>query len=280
MQNTRREILGMMAASGLAAAQTKSGPAKYVRFQRGTSAAYGVLDGEMIAEIRGPLFGDHAVTGTWHKLSEARLLYPCEPPKLFAVGLNYKSHIGNRPAPKNPEIFYKPVTALLNPGDPIVIPKEAANVHFEGELVIVIGKRAANVTVEEASGAIFGFTCGNDVSERDWQNGPEKDLQWWRAKGSDTFAPLGPAILRTPDIGKRLLETRLNGKVMQKQFTTDLLFDPPAVVSWISQFVTLTPGDVIYTGTPGSTSRMSPGDVVEIEIEGIGVLRNPVTAES
>jgi len=118
------------------------------------------------------------------------------------------------------------------------------------------------------------------VSERDWQNGPDKDLQWWRAKGADTFAPLGPAILRGADPGKRLLRTRLNGEVVQEQYVSDLIFDPPAIVSWVSRYVTLTPGDVIYTGTPGTTRPMKPGDVVEVEIEGIGVLRNPVAAAS
>ena len=119
-------------------------------------------------------------------------------------------------------------------------------------------------------------TCGNDVSERDWQGGPEKDLQWWRAKGADTFAPLGPAIVHGLDYANLLLQTRLNGNVVQKQYTSDLIFDGPAIVSWISHYVTLTPGDVIYTGTPGHTSRMNEGDVVEVEIEGIGVLRNRI----
>jgi 2-keto-4-pentenoate hydratase/2-oxohepta-3-ene-1,7-dioic acid hydratase in catechol pathway len=268
----------MIAATSAFAAPTNISVTKYVRFRRGSYSAYGVLDGETVRELRGDLFGARQESGPWHKLSDVKLLYPCEPPKVLAVGLNYKSHIGNRPVPKNPEIFYKSVTALQNPGDPIVIPKGARNVHFEGELVIVVGKRASNVSVAEASEIIFGFTCGNDVSERDWQNGPKKDLQWWRAKAADTFAPLGPAIVRGIDVGKLLLETRLNGQIRQKQYTSDLLFDPPTIVSWISRYVTLQPGDVIYTGTPGRTSKMKPGDVVEIEIEGLGLLRNPVVA--
>jgi 2-keto-4-pentenoate hydratase/2-oxohepta-3-ene-1,7-dioic acid hydratase in catechol pathway len=123
---------------------------------------------------------------------------------------------------------------------------------------------------------VFGVTCGNDVSERDWQSGAAKDLQWWRAKGADTFAPLGPCVVTGLDYGNLLLTTRVNGQVVQQQYTSDLLFDIPTVVSFISQFVTLEPGDLIYTGTPGSTSKLNPGDVVEVEIEGIGVLRNPV----
>jgi 2-keto-4-pentenoate hydratase/2-oxohepta-3-ene-1,7-dioic acid hydratase in catechol pathway len=278
MNTTRREILSVMAGAGVLAAQTRPPGTKFVRYRRGSSTAYGILDGETIREIQDGLFGSRKETGARHKLSEVKLLCPCEPPKVFAVGLNYRSHIGARQAPSNPEIFYKPISALQDPGGPIVIPEGAENVHFEGELVIVIGEKAKAVTADEARRVIFGFTCGNDVSERDWQNGPQKDMQWWRAKGADTFAPLGPAIAHGIDVGKLLLQTRLNGKVMQKQYTSDLLFDPPAIVSWISRCVTLTPGDVIYTGTPGTTSRMRPGDIVEVEIEGIGVLNNPVTA--
>ncbi len=275
MRMTRREVFGALAA---AAAQGQPKVTRYVRFERGGSTSYGVLEEETVRPLSGDLFGNHRVLSTAHKLSEVKLLFPCQPPKVLAVGLNYKSHIGNRPAPKRPEIFYKPVSALQNPVDPIVIPPEAQNVHYEGELVLVIGKRLKGASPEEARDGIFGVTCGNDVSERDWQNGPDKDLQWWRAKGSDTFGPMGPCIARGLDYGKLLLQTRLNGEVVQKQFTSDLLFDPPAIVSWISRHVTLVPGDAIFTGTPGATRPMKPGDVVEVEIEGIGVLRNPVRA--
>ena len=244
--------------------------AKYVRYQSDSAVAYGILDSAhdevTIHEIRGDLFGAHEPAGVTHPLGTVKLLYPCEPSKILAVGRNYKSHLGDRQQPERPEMFYKPVSALQHPGGPIVIPPGAANVHFEGELVIVMGPR----------GTIFGLTCGNDVSERDWQNGPHKDLQWWRAKGADTFAPLGPAIVTDLDYGNLMLETRLNGEVVQKQSTADLTFDGPAIVSWVSRWVTLVPGDVIYTGTPGNTRAMRPGDVVEVEIEGIGVLRNPV----
>jgi len=251
----------------LAAVQNQIGTlTKYVRYRKESVVSYGILDGAAIREIRGGLFGAREQTGVAHPLSEVKLLYPCEPSKILAVGRNYKSHLGDRQAPERPEMFYKPVSALQHPDAPIMIPPEAANVHFEGELVIVIGPR----------GSIFGVTCGNDVSERDWQSGPHKDLQWWRAKGADTFAPLGPAIVTDLDYRNLTLETRLNGEVVQKQSTADLTFDCPAIVSWVGRWVTLVPGDVIYTGTPGSTRAMHPGDVVEVEIDGIGVLRNPV----
>jgi 2-keto-4-pentenoate hydratase/2-oxohepta-3-ene-1,7-dioic acid hydratase in catechol pathway len=248
----------------------------YIRYRTGSQISYGILEGDHIQEISGDLFHPTA-TGVTRKLADVKLVHPLTPGKILAVGLNYKSHLGERPAPKTPEIFYKPISSLQNPGDPIVLPRDSSNVHYEGELVIVIGKHAKDISPEDARAAIFGITCGNDVSERDWQHGPSKDLQWWRAKGSDTFSPLGPAIVTGIDYGNLLLQTRLNGEVVQKQFTSDLLFDCPAIVSYISGWVTLEPGDLIYTGTPGSTRKMSAGDVVEVEIDGIGILRNPVS---
>ena len=234
------------------------------------------MDGDTVRQIHGRLFDGGAETGVLYKLSDVKLLYPCQPGKILAVGLNYKSHLGGRPQPASPEMFYKPVSALQNPEDPIVIPRDATDVHSEGEMVAVVGRRLSKATLEQARDAVFGVTCGNDVSERAWQSGDQKDLQWWRAKGSDTFAPLGPMIVSGIDYANLLLETRINGEVVQKQYTSDLLFDCPTIVSWISKCVTLVPGDIIYTGTPGATKKMSPGDVVEVEIEGIGVLRNTV----
>jgi 2-keto-4-pentenoate hydratase/2-oxohepta-3-ene-1,7-dioic acid hydratase in catechol pathway len=251
---------------------------QYVRYSIHSTISYGVLDGDAVRQIHGGLFGDRTETGVRHALAEVKLLHPCEPGKILAVGLNYKSHLGGRPQPDRPEIFYKPVTALLNPGEPILIPRDAVDVHYEGELVIVIGKPARHLTPEQAKEAIFGVTCGNDVSDRNWQHGAGKDLQWWRAKGCDTFAPLGPAIATGIDCSRLLLQTRLNGEVVQRQYTSDLIFDGAAIVSWVSNWVTLLPGDVIYTGTPGSTRRLSPGDTLEVEIESIGTLSNPVAA--
>ncbi len=249
---------------------------RFIRYRSAAGVSYGILDGDAVREIHGGLFGSHAETGAHHKLSDVKLLAPCQPGKIMGVGLNYRSHLGGRPQPSHPEMFYKPVTALQDPDEPIAIPNGAADVHYEGELVVVIGKPVKNATPEQARAAIFGVTCGNDVSERNWQHGAQKDLQWWRAKGSDTFAPLGPAIATGMDYGNLLLETRLNGEVVQRQYTSDLIFDCPSIVSWVSGWVTLMPGDIIYTGTPGATRKLSPGDVVEVEIEGIGVLRNPV----
>ena len=248
---------------------------KYIRYRFGPGSSYGILEGDTIHQLRGDLF-DHTRSGEKHKLSDVTLLYPAKPSKILAVGLNYRSHLGSRPAPANPEIFYKPVSCLQDPEGSIVLPRDASNVHYEGELVLVIGHRVQNASPEEAGAAIFGVTCGNDVSERDWQNGAHKDLQWWRAKGADTFGPLGPAIVSGIDFSNLLLRTRLNGETVQQQHTSDLMFDGATIVSYISRWVTLEAGDVIYTGTPGSTKKMNPGDTVEVEIEGIGVLRNKV----
>lgn len=279
MQATRREwFVTAMAAATQLPAQQSSGVTRYVRFQKGSVTAHGILEGDSIRQISGQLLGSHTPTGSTHKLADVKLLVPIVAPKVLAVGLNYRSHLGNRTPPVNPEIFFKPVTCLQHPGEPIVIPSGSKNTHYEGELVIVMGKKASNVSAAEAKNTIFGVTCGNDVSERDWQNGPEKDLQWWRAKGSDTFGPCGPSIARGLDYGKLKLRTKLNGKVVQEQLTSDLLFDCHAIVSFISKYVTLHPGDLIYTGTPGSTQKLSPGDTIEVDIEGIGVLSNPVKA--
>jgi 2-keto-4-pentenoate hydratase/2-oxohepta-3-ene-1,7-dioic acid hydratase in catechol pathway len=275
MEISRRAFCASLAATGIGLRQNSGDKVvRYVRYEQRGKIAYGILDGDSIREIRGSLFANRAETGAKVKLEAVKLLWPCEPTKVLAVGLNYKSHLGSRPAPEKPELFFKPLTSLQNPDGEIVIPPGAKNVHYEGELVIVVGKRAQRVSAERATEYIFGYTCGNDVSERDWQRG---DLQWWRAKGSDTFAPLGPAIAVGLDYKKSRLQTRVNGEVKQSQLLSDLLFDAAAIVSFASQYVTLERGDVIYTGTPGATSAMKPGDLVEIEIDGIGILKNRVT---
>ena len=254
---------------------------KYIRYRSGNTIAQGILDGDRVKELRGDLFNGRSETGITHKLADVTLLYPCVPRQIMAVGLNYRSHVGTRPTPVNVEIFFKPLNSLQDPDGPIVFPRGATEVHPEGELVVVIGKKLKDATLEQARDGIFGVTCGNDVSERQWQSGPQKDLQWWRAKGSDTFSPLGPAIVSGLDYGNLLLQTRVNGEVVQKQTTADLIFDCPTIVKWVSEHLTLLPGDVIFTGTPGTTKKMNPGDTVEIDIEDIGILRNRVvTAES
>ena len=248
----------------------------YVRFENQGIVRYGIVTDGSVEELQGGLFDPPQFTKRRFALDEVKLLAPCVPPKILAVGQNYTSHLGERKVPKNPEMFYKPISSLQDPFGPIELPADAEDAHYEGELVVVIGQTVRNASREEAAAAVFGVTCGNDVSDRNWQRGAGKDVQYWRAKGCDTFAPLGPVIVTGLDYSNLLLTTRVNGEVAQQQRTSDLIFDVPTVICFISRYVTLTPGDVIYTGTPGNTRAMHPGDIVEVEIEGLGTLRNPV----
>lgn len=256
-------------------AATQEGPQLFVRYEDGGEISYGLLEGERIRPIRGNIFGDHEVLSETVELSEVRLLAPVTPSKVIAVGLNYQSHLGEREPALYPGLFAKYPTSLVGPGEAVVRPPDAGNLHYEGEMVIVIGRTAKGVPESEAASYVFGVTAGNDISERDWQG---DDLQWFRAKASDTFGPVGPAIARGLDFDDLLLETRVNGEVRQSERTRDLLFDVASIVSYVSRYVTLLPGDIIFTGTPGSTQALEPGDVVEVSLEGVGVLRNPVVA--
>jgi 2-keto-4-pentenoate hydratase/2-oxohepta-3-ene-1,7-dioic acid hydratase in catechol pathway len=250
---------------------------KYIRYRHeDSSSRYGIVEDGVVHEIEGELFGGYRRSGATHPLVGLAFLNPCQPTKVIAVGRNYKSHLGNRAHPQHPEIFYKPLTALQDPEGPIIIPRDATDVHYEGELVVVVGRRLKEASRAEALASVFGVTCGNDVTDRNWQYGEKRDVQWWRAKGSDTFAPAGPMIVTGLNPDDLLVETRLNGEVVQRERTSDFIFDCATFLSWISGWVTLLPGDIVFTGTPGATRRMSSGDVVEVEVEGVGVLRNSV----
>jgi 2-keto-4-pentenoate hydratase/2-oxohepta-3-ene-1,7-dioic acid hydratase in catechol pathway len=274
---TRRSVLGA-AAAGLSL-QAQGGQMRYVRFRRGTRTAYGVVRGEEIEELTGDYLKGGRPNGTRHRMRDVKLLAPVEPRKVLAIARNYQSHLGKIPPPPRPELFYKPVSSLCGPDDAIILPKDSTDVHYEGEVVAVLGKKLKNATKAEAAAAVFGLTCGNDVSDRQWQGGPDKDIQWWRAKGADTFAPLGPWVVTGLAAEKLMLRTRLNGKLVQEQPVAELIYDIPTMISFMSRYVTLEVGDVFYTGTPGITQKMKPGDVVEVDVEGIGVLRNPVRGE-
>jgi len=246
---------------------------KYVRYSQAGKASYGILEGETIQELTGSFFLGIEPTGRTARLADVKLLAPTEPSKVIAVGLNYRSHLEGDPAPVYPGLFAKLPTCIIGPEESILFPPGAEDVHYEGEMVVVIGKKASRVPKSEAANHIFGVTCGNDVSERQWQ---EHDMQWFRGKACDTWGPLGPWIVSGLNYDDLLLQTRLNGEVRQKQRTSDLLFDIGTIVSYVSQYTTLFPGDVIFTGTPGATKPMKCGDVVEIELEGVGILRNSV----
>jgi len=246
---------------------------KFVRYSHASQIFFGILEGDSVQELRGNIFESAQPTGRNLRLSEVKLLAPCAPANVVAVGQNYKSHLGDRPTRPYPGLFWKPASCVVATGEDIVFPEGAGNVHYEAELVLVIGKKARNVAKHDVPGYIFGVTAGNDVSERDWQ---KNDLQWFRAKGSDTFGPVGPAIAQGLNYDDLLVQSRLNGEIRQSQRTSDLIFDIPTIVSYVTEFVTLYPGDIIFTGTPGQTKAMSPGDTIEVEIEGVGVLRNKI----
>lgn len=246
---------------------------KFARYALDGTISYGLVSGDNLRVLSGSPFTEYSETGDTVALADVQLLAPTAPSKVLAVGLNYRSHLGGQPEPSNPEIFIKTPSCINDPGGTIVLPDGDDDVHAEGELVVVIKERTRKATPEEAATNILGVTCGNDVSARTWQS---NDLQWWRAKASDTFGPMGPVIATDVDYTDARLETRINGEVVQAQTTADLIFPVPTIVSFISQAITLEPGDAVFTGTPGTTSALKACDVVEIEIEGIGVLKNHV----
>ena len=269
-------LVGAATASGLPAQEPPGGQpnvVNYVRYEHQGHVSYGVLRGERIREIDGDLLGTHSDTDRWVALDSVKLLPVTPARKIIAVGLNYQSHLGQRESATYPGLFAKYPTSLVGSGADIVRPPDAKNLHYEGEMVLVIGKTCHQVTRVLAMDCVFGITAGNDVSERDWQ---ANDLQWFRAKASDTFGPVGPTIATGLDPDDVQVETRVNGEVRQHARTSDLIFDVPTIVSYVSRYVTLQPGDLIFTGTPGSTKAMNPGDVVEVEVEGVGILRNTV----
>ena len=249
---------------------------KFARYEAHGEIAYGVVEDDRVHQITGSPFEPYQIIDHVHTLEQVRLLAPVVPQKVLAIALNYGTHLGDRERPKQPEPFWKNPFAVVGPEEPIVLPAEAGKVDAEGELVVVMGRRAKSVSKEQALDYVLGYTCGNDVSARPWQR---NDIQWWRAKGSDTFGPLGPFLATGLDPSKLTVKTRVNGEEKQAAPTSELLFDVPTLISFISQTVTLEPGDLIFTGTPGVPPQLSPGDVVEVEVPEVGVLRNPVRGE-
>jgi len=248
---------------------------KIVRFLNGKKAAYGLWEGETVRGCTGTPYTRLKPTGQEYRMSELKLLAPCAPSKIVALGLNYRSHGAElkMTMPSEPLIFLKPSTSVIGPEDAIIYPPSSRQVDYEGELGVVIGRLARRVSRAEAPKYILGYTCLNDVTARDLQS---RDKQWTRAKSFDTFAPIGPCIETELDPSHLALETRLNGALKQKTNTRDLIFPVPELVSFISHVMTLLPGDVIATGTPSGIGPMQPGDTIEVTIEKIGTLRNYV----
>lgn len=255
------------------AVQAQAEPAAYVRYADAEGTSYGILAEGSIRQLDSAPWRGGEPTGQTVSRSDVKLLAPVQPSKVFAIGFNYKSHRGDRELPPHPPVFLKLPTAITATETVITPPPGASDLHYEAELVIVIGRTAKNVSTKDAADYIFGVTAGNDISERRWQ---ANDLQWFRGKAADNFGPIGPAVVSGLNYNDLLVQSRLNGEVMQSQRTRDFIHDAHEIVSHISRYATLHPGDVIFTGTPGQTSAMQPGDVIEIEVEGVGVLRNTI----
>ncbi len=251
---------------------------RIARFTTGEDPAYGLVDGagEKIAEITGdPLYQRIELTGAVHELDDVRLLAPVIPrSKVVGVGRNYADHareMGGE-VPKTPLLFLVPNTAVVGPGDPVVMPPQTQEVGYEGELAVVIGRLCKDVEPEDALSFVLGYTVANDVTARDLQR---SDGQWARAKGFDTFCPLGPWIETDLDPADQRIVTRLDGEVVQDGATSDMVHGTAALISFVSKAFTLLPGDVILTGTPAGVGLVEPGQRVEVEVDGIGVLSNP-----
>ncbi|MDB5424930.1 MAG: fumarylacetoacetate hydrolase family protein [Phenylobacterium sp.] len=251
------------------------------RYEIAGAEHYGLLEGETLRRLPDGPFGDLTPSAETDRLSDAVLLAPLKAPRVFAVGMNYVGHIKEAGAktPVTPLFFMMPSTAVIGPGEAIVLPREAQKVEHECELTIVIGRQARRLSRADALSCVLGYTCANDVSERVIQNQEMANGALLIGKGFDSFCPLGPVIATGIDASALSIQTRVNGQLRQDGHTSDLLFDPAYIVSYLSQAVTLLPGDVILTGTPSGVGPLKPGDRCEITIEGIGTLANPVVAE-
>ncbi len=259
---------------------------RWARFDNNGTATYGIVEGDSIQPVSGTPFGEWKKAGASVKLADAKLLIPFEPQTFYACGLNYAGHVREvaakigQPAvlPPNPDVGYRANNSLVAHDDAIVIPKDATEkVQYEGELVVVIGKKAKHLTRENALDCVLGYTIGNDVSERTWQ---KSDRTLWRAKNTDTFAPMGPWIETDVDLSKLVTKVRVNGKELIQFPTNDMIFGVVDFLVAMTRYLTLVPGDMVWMGTEGATENMKHGDVCEVEITGIGTLRNPVVRES
>jgi 2-keto-4-pentenoate hydratase/2-oxohepta-3-ene-1,7-dioic acid hydratase in catechol pathway len=246
---------------------------RLVRYRFADRIATGFVAGETVHGLRGTFFENPVPSGDETPLDDVRLLAPVIPSKVVAVARNYPEHakeMGN-PVPEVPMLFFKPATSVIGPGDPIPLPEDAGRVDHEAELAVVIGRLCRRVTEDEAPGYVLGYTCANDVTARDWQ---QSDGQWARAKGSDGFCPLGPWIETELDPSDLEVTSRVNGEPRQSGRTSDMQFSPAALIAHVSRTITLLPGDVILTGTPPGVGPIRPGDRVEVEVQGVGVLES------
>ncbi|MFZ5879743.1 MAG: fumarylacetoacetate hydrolase family protein [Chloroflexota bacterium] len=252
---------------------------RIVRYQHKDEAPqYGWLLDDKVGGIDGDIFERYRRRDADLPRAEVKLLAPCQPSKIVCVGRNYVEHakeLGNE-VPKVPLIFLKPPSSIIASGETILLPPQSAQVEHEAELVIVIGKRGRHVTTEDARQYILGYTVGNDVTARDLQ---KTDGQWTRAKGFDTFCVFGPWIDTDFDPSDAVVTCRVNGQMRQMASTRDMVFSVPTLVAYVSSVMTLEPGDLIFTGTPAGVGPLKPGDRVDVEVDGLGGISNPVRAE-
>lgn len=251
---------------------------KIVRFMASKKVGFGILNGETIQVIEDKPFRHLKISDQSYQLGEVKLISPCTPSKIVALGLNYHSHARelNAPIPDAPLTFLKPSTAVIGPKENIIYPPISSQVDYEGELGVVIKKPAWRVLVGDALDFVLGYTCFNDVTARDLQR---RDSQWTRAKSFDTFAAVGPCIETELDPANVTVETYLNGELKQHGHTSDLIYSVPELINFISHVMSLLPGDIIATGTPSGIGPMHPGDTVDIRIAPIGTLRNYVVSQ-
>ncbi|MGE0802206.1 MAG: fumarylacetoacetate hydrolase family protein [Lautropia sp.] len=255
---------------------------RWIRYEQSGKVRHGILDeaGDRVAEVQGGLFDGGTPTGQRHAFADVKLLPPVIPPTFYAAGLNYMTHIRRIPGrspPPNADIGYRANNALIASGEDIVVPGESAGVlQAEGELVLVVGKKVKHVSEDEAMGCVFGYSIGNDVSERVWQ---KSDRTLWRAKNSDTFKPMGPWIETEGEIDKMYTRIRINGKEVASFPTNDMVFSASQFIASMTRVLTLYPGDVIWMGTDEPTPDMRAGDLCEVEITGVGTLSNRLVAE-
>lgn len=247
----------------------------FVRFAMADHVQYGRLDGDTIKVLTGDFYGEYHESGETVGLNSVKILSPCQPTKAVCVGLNYRRHAAELDfkVPEEPVLFLKPSSSLIGPNDNVVYWPMVNRLDYEAELVVVIGRKAHNVEEKDAMDYVFGYTAGNDLTARDLQ---QKDGQWTRSKGFDTFLSLGPAIVRGIDPSDIKVQSYVNGELKQDGRTSQLIFSVPFLISYISKIMTLLPGDVVMTGTPEGISGMKIGDTVEVRVENVGTLVNHV----
>lgn len=256
---------------------------RWIRFSLAERTAFGIVEGDRIREVAGDPFGGYETTQRVHGLDTIKIEVPLVPRTFYCVGLNYAEHILEAAAklgiaadlPKQPDVGYRANNALIAHGEPVVIPPDASKVQYEGELAVIIGKRARHLSEADALSCVLGYSIGNDVSERTWQ---KSDRTLWRAKNTDTFKPMGPWIETQVDLDTLETRVRVNGAETTRFRTNAMLFGVATYIATITRYITLYPGDMIWMGTDGTSPDLAPGDVVEVEITGIGTLRNPFAA--